>query len=499
MITESNVKLNVSKMNVLKDVFAKQKDSNSRFLNCVFFDGCRIIPITQGDVVINAERADGLYHSFVGSINADGSVRVPLTNWMLDKAGDLTCSVTIYEGSEKLTTAAFRIFVEKAENPDGAISPDDPSTDVAQQLVLRAESAAAQAEEAVETIDSAFDGAGIHGRTYVTEIEETTVVTESTDLHPSYYAVVEEERGDNLVRGKMYRITFDGTEYIVPALRWFWNGSDGSTFWSKGVTFIGNLSLFCDASGFYGTLPDVPFVITNIYSLIPLVNEKIFLFTETAGTHAVKIERIDYDMTEIPASLVWGNEISPIYEKVHDTGNYTGICVGLNDMKNRKSTVAVGFNNTMSGQAGAIFGNDCSVTGQAGIAVGNRNEASGAFASAFGYLSTASGSYAESHGYDSTSSGTVSTAHGYRTIANHKSQFVFGEYNVADDSSAAATAKGNYVEIVGNGAKNAPSNARTLDWQGNESLAGGITLGKGTADEVTLSAAQLKRLIALLS
>lgn len=343
-----------------------------------------------------------------------------------------------------------------------------------------------------------FNGAGIHDRTYVTEIDETSVVTEYTDLHPSYYAYVA-ERGDYLVRGKMYRITLDGVEYIVPALRWFLSGSDGTDWYSKGVTFIGNLSLFCDASGFYGALPNVPFVITSLYSLFPLVNEKIFLFTETEGEHTIKIERIDYDMTLVPNSLVYGNEIKPIYEKVHDTGNYTGICVGLNDMKNRKSTVAVGWNNTMNGQAGAIFGNDNTVSAQGGVAVGNRNEASGAAASAFGYRTAASGQYAESHGAITEASGMISTTHGYHTVANHKSQFVFGEYNAADESSENANSRGNYVEIVGNGAKNSPSNARTLDWQGNESLAGGITLGKGTADEVTLSAAQLKQLLATLN
>lgn len=354
-------------------------------------------------------------------------------------------------------------------------------------------------EDGIEQIENEFDGAGINDRTYVTEVEETSVATEYTDLHQSYYAVVADERGDNLVRGKMYRITFDGTEYIVPALRWFLSGSDGSTFWSKGVTFIGNLSLFCDASGFYGELPDVPFVITNIYSLFPLVNEKIFLFTETVGSHTVKIERIDYDMTLVPNSLVWGNEIKPIYERIADTGNYTGICVGLNDMKNRKSTVAVGWNNTISGQAGAVFGNDNLASAQCGIAIGNRNEASGQFASAFGYNSKASGVYAESHGVATEASGDRSITFGYRTIANHKSQFVFGEYNVADDSQENADSRGKYIEIVGNGAKNALSNARTLDWNGNEALSGGLTLGKGTADEVTITAEQLTRLLALLN
>lgn len=357
-------------------------------------------------------------------------------------------------------------------------------------------------EASSEQIENEFDGAGIHDRTYVTEVEETSVTTESTDLHPSYYAYVAEREPDgeyHLRTGYMYRITLDGIQYTLPALRWFWSGTDGSTFWSKGVTFIGDLSLFCDASGYCGEFADVPFVITNIYSLFPLVTDQIFLFTETAGSHTVKIERIDYDMTLIPTSLIYGNELKPISEKMKSGGNYTATSVGVNDMKNKRSTFAFGGNNTVTGDAGIVVGNDNLSSGQAAIAVGNRNEAVGTGSSAFGYNTTSSGTYSESHGYNSTSSGIASTTHGFRTVANHRSQFVFGEYNVADDSSAVATAKGNYVEIVGNGERNAPSNARTLDWQGNEALAGGLTLGKGTSDEVTLSPAQLKRLLALLS
>ena len=56
-----------------------------------------------------------------------------------------------------------------------------------------------------------------------------------------------------------------------------------------------------------------------------------------------------------------------------------------------------------------------------------------------------------------------------------------------------------HIEIVGKGTSSARSNARTLDWAGNEALAGGLTLGKGTADETTITAAQLKALLALLS
>lgn len=53
--------------------------------------------------------------------------------------------------------------------------------------------------------------------------------------------------------------------------------------------------------------------------------------------------------------------------------------------------------------------------------------------------------------------------------------------------------------MVGNGGSGGRSNARTLTWTGNESLAGSLTLGMGTVDEVTLTAAQLKALLALLN
>ena len=59
---------------------------------------------------------------------------------------------------------------------------------------------------------------------------------------------------------------------------------------------------------------------------------------------------------------------------------------------------------------------------------------------------------------------------------------------------------GKYAEVIGNGdSDNARSNARTLDWDGNEELAGGLTLGLGTADEVHITATQLKALLALLT
>ena len=110
----------------------------------------------------------------------------------------------------------------------------------------------------------------------------------------------------------------------------------------------------------------------------------------------------------------------------------------------------------------------------------------------------AANSHAE--GFASTG-GVYSHAEGYGTIASRRCHHVFGEYNLEDNATGASgTDRGTYIEVVGNGnTSQQRSNARTLDWSGNEALAGGLTLGKGTSNETTITAAQLKALLALLS
>ena len=63
---------------------------------------------------------------------------------------------------------------------------------------------------------------------------------------------------------------------------------------------------------------------------------------------------------------------------------------------------------------------------------------------------------------------------------------------------ASVSGRDEVLEIAGNG-MTFPHNARILDMDGNEKLAGTLTLGYDTADEVTVTAAQLKALLALLN
>lgn len=108
----------------------------------------------------------------------------------------------------------------------------------------------------------------------------------------------------------------------------------------------------------------------------------------------------------------------------------------------------------------------------------------GNYSFAEGHITTSSGYASHSEGDTSIASGDASHAEGEGTIAQRKSQHVFGEYNIADTYITDSN-RGKYVEIVGNGtAVPARSNARTLDWNGNEYLAGNLQ-ASGLTDGTT--------------
>ena len=98
----------------------------------------------------------------------------------------------------------------------------------------------------------------------------------------------------------------------------------------------------------------------------------------------------------------------------------------------------------------------------------------GTKATAEGKDTTASGKYSHAEGEQTVASGDYSYSGGLQTIANHAGQHVFGKWNV-EDGTASPTALGTYVEIVGNGGAVTRKNARTLDWSGNEWIAGTLT------------------------
>ena len=143
------------------------------------------------------------------------------------------------------------------------------------------------------------------------------------------------------------------------------------------------------------------------------------------------------------------------------------------------SSHAEGVGTTASAESShAEGGNGTTASGTSSHAEGVGTTASSYCSHAEGTNTTASGWSSHTEGSSTTATGDLSHTEGNGTIANNKCQHVFGEYNGVDPSSALSSARGTYIEIVGNGAKSsARSNARTLDWSGNEVLAGNLTIG----------------------
>lgn len=134
-------------------------------------------------------------------------------------------------------------------------------------------------------------------------------------------------------------------------------------------------------------------------------------------------------------------------------------------------TTASGGNSHAEGGGTTAYGSKAHAEGCSTNANGQSSHAEGNHTTANGESSHAEGNY-------TTANGNYSHAEGNYTTAKHRSQHTFGEYNILDSSTATATNRGNYVEIVGNGTSaSALSNARTLDWSGNEVLAGKLTVG----------------------
>lgn len=125
--------------------------------------------------------------------------------------------------------------------------------------------------------------------------------------------------------------------------------------------------------------------------------------------------------------------------------------------------------------------------GSSSIAIGSVVTASGMNSQAFGWWTTASGSYSFAEGSNNEASGNGSHAGGTHTVASgyyshaegkyttakHVAQYAFGQYSIEDVSTATNQQLGTFIEIVGNGTSETKrSNARTLDWSGNQRLKG---------------------------
>ena len=179
---------------------------------------------------------------------------------------------------------------------------------------------------------------------------------------------------------------------------------------------------------------------------------------------AKKADKTDtYTKTQVDNSLnLKADKNNPTFTGTISHYRRSGTTVG-------NYSVALGFSNISSGSASFAEGSNTIASANNAHAEGNATEASARFAHAEGRQTVASAEQSHAEGYNTTASGNQSHAEGNGTEAKGSSQHVSGKYNIVDNNNA-------YAEIIGNGTSESDrSNARTLDWSGNETLAGDLT------------------------
>ena len=162
-----------------------------------------------------------------------------------------------------------------------------------------------------------------------------------------------------------------------------------------------------------------------------------------------------------------------VNRKANSTTGNKSVAMGNNVTASGECSVALGLNTTASDICAVALGNATTASGTSAIAEGDTTTASGTASHAEGQTTTASGLNAHSEGRYTEASGYHSHAQGLGTKATRQSQITLGEYNTVE--TGLASSRGKYAVIVGNGtADDARSNAMTVDWNGNQVLAGSL-------------------------
>ena len=154
------ISVDVAKENNFQAIIAKQYDSQSRFLRVTLTNEGKPLTIETSSVVtINALREDGKAEAFFGSVNEDGTVTVPLSNWMLELDGLVRCDITVVDiESRKLTSTMFSLSVEESAYGGSYIS-DNPNYDLLITLLTECSTAKENCEDAIEAAVIATENA----------------------------------------------------------------------------------------------------------------------------------------------------------------------------------------------------------------------------------------------------------------------------------------------------------------------------------------------------
>ena len=132
IVTYKSLKLYTDQVNILQPIVVKEDDERSRFLDVTLMAGEEKVIVADTDEVwISVKRSDGNANAFGGTVNDDGSVRVPIPNWLMAVSGKSACCVSALRGlgyaltpdtevieGKSYYTKAGDVYT-KVENPSG--------------------------------------------------------------------------------------------------------------------------------------------------------------------------------------------------------------------------------------------------------------------------------------------------------------------------------------------------------------------------------------------
>ena len=136
-ILVANLTLDTTRKNNIPPLIVPQGDYGARVIRAVITEQGKPVTVESAAAVsIVAERSgDGEALAFSGKVNEDGSVTVPVTQWMLDvPENDVTCHVVVTGSDYQYSTTSFLIEPQKKANPT-EITPDDPRKDVVTEVL----------------------------------------------------------------------------------------------------------------------------------------------------------------------------------------------------------------------------------------------------------------------------------------------------------------------------------------------------------------------------
>lgn len=150
-------------------IYAAKGDYGARYIQAIItVDGVPYAIPENAIVTINAFRRDGKTNRFKGEVNADGSVIVPITQWMLEILGMVDCTISAVEEGGMLTTENFYVVANESST-NVEVSTDDPQYDLLTEVLLNEGTRQKQFSDMVEYINSLEQGkqgpagpAGIH-------------------------------------------------------------------------------------------------------------------------------------------------------------------------------------------------------------------------------------------------------------------------------------------------------------------------------------------------